>query len=262
MSMSFFDHVKVLVDVIASSPFFLLILLIMMALALFFITMKKKNQMETKQLYLLIWIIGFVVLVLQYGNSIGSLIDYFMNHVFVAIYFPDLAIYFLALVVSNIVMWKGLFGKRIDAVLKIVNSIAYCAIHYFFILLLSVIDEEHLDIFSQSSVYQNSEAFSLIELSSAIFVVWMIFLLGYHFITKYLNKTKKRSNLIKDSVSLESSKHDKQITPVKNDESKNEVFTLEEYRLLSSLLKEQQKKKQELDQKELQRLQELYEQLK
>ena len=265
MNMSFFDHVKVLIDVVASSPFFLLILFVIIVLALLFITMKKKNQMETKQVFLLIWVIGLLVLLLQYGSSIGSLFDYFMNHVFVLIYFPNLAVYFLALVVSNVVMWKGLFGKKIDFVLKVVNSIAYFVIHYLFILLLSLITDYQLDIFSQSSIYQNSEVFSLIELSSAVFVVWMFFLLGYHCITKYLNKKKKIDNKkISDGSNCSKKRESLPNQPITTTQvkSNDEIFTLEEYRLLSFLLKEQQKKSQDVDQKELAQLQALFKRLK
>lgn len=257
------DNIKVLIDIISSSIFFLIILLVMVLLAYLFITTTKKSQNQMKETYFLILIIGALILFLQYGSSIGKIFDYFMNNVFILIYFPNLAIYFLALIISNIIMWKSIFKGPVNMPIRIINSISYFLIHYFLILILSLISEHKLDIFSQASIYQNKEVLSLIELSSIIFVVWILFLLGFHFVSKYL--LKKEQTIKSDIVTLPQKEE-----IIRNEKNKedikeitlNEPFTLEEYRLLSKMLKEEKQKKREAEQAKLTELQQLLDSLK
>ncbi len=263
---TFFDNIQSLINVISSSTFFIILLVVMILLAGIFITTTKKNQKETKQAYLLIVIMCLLVLLIKYGNSIGKLWDYFMNNVFIVIYFPNLAIYVLALIISNIIMWKTIFKDNVSKQLKIINGSIYFIIHYFLILIIGVITEEKLDIFSQTSVYQNSSALAIIELSSTIFILWILFLIGYYLIMKYLKKPIKSKDIVLEQP-VQKLEMKKEITVPYNDNTvdntsinksnnnSQELFTLEEYRLLSKLLKE---KKRIDDQKELETLQKLY----
>ena len=52
-------------------------------------------------------------------------------------------------------------------------------------MILNIITKNNLDIFSQISVYSNKNAQAIIELSSAIFMVWIVFLVFYKIIRKY-----------------------------------------------------------------------------
>ena len=63
--------------------------------------------------------------------------------------------------------------------------------NYLFGLLLYVIKTNKLDIFSGESIYTNSEATALIELSSIIFIVWILFLMIYKLILFFLRKDYK-----------------------------------------------------------------------
>ena len=50
----------------------------------------------------------------------------------------------------------------------------YTIINFILVLLIGVITDKKLDIYSVSSVYDNANAHALIELTSLIFVLWMI----------------------------------------------------------------------------------------
>ena len=61
----------------------------------------------------------------------------------------------------------------------------YTLINLLLILLIGVITDKKLDIYSQTSIYENYTAHALIELTSLIFILWMIFLIIYKLIRIY-----------------------------------------------------------------------------
>ena len=63
--------------------------------------------------------------------------------------------------------------------------------NYILALLLNVINKEALDIYSQSSIYENKLSSSLISLSSIIFIIWIIFLILYKLLLIYTRKDYK-----------------------------------------------------------------------
>ena len=75
--------------------------------------------------------------------------------------------------------------------------------NYLLALLLNIVNKNNLDIFTQKSVYGNKNATALIELSSIIFIVWIIFLIIYKIILIYIRKDyqpKVKKILIKKKV--------------------------------------------------------------
>ena len=114
-----------------------------------------------------------------------------MNNLFIAIYFPNLAIYFAAIIISNIILLTSIFSDKITKLIRNINIIIYAIINYILILLINVISVNNLDIYSRKSIYRNTNAYGLIELTSIIFMFWIIFLIIYKVIRNYQTKNKK-----------------------------------------------------------------------
>ena len=114
--------------------------------------------------------------------------DYLMNNLFIAIYFPNLAIYLIALIVVNVIFLVSVFKKDISKVIKNINVIVFAIMNYLLALILNIIHTHKLDVFTQTSVYGNKEAQALIELSSTIFLIWVFFLVIYKMIMMYQRK--------------------------------------------------------------------------
>ena len=60
-------------------------------------------------------------------------------------------------------------------------------------ILLFTVNKSDIDLFNQSSIYQNQSATALIELTSILFIVWVIFLVLYKVILSYLRKDEEIS---------------------------------------------------------------------
>lgn len=257
LDLSLKEQLKILKNIMLSSPVSIIALLLIVFIGFLFITTNRHNKEESKRLYILLYITCIAALIIKYASLLSSLFDYFMNHVFTLIYFPNLAIYFLAIIITNIIMWKSMFQSDNKAV-KGINTVAFCIIHYLFILLLTTISKNGLNIFDSISIYQNKEAFSLIELSSATFILWILFSMIYFVIQKVL----KNKELVLDEIpeesryNLNSSKPyitvevPHQVLAIKKEKEKSiqaekdaelalyeSMLTVEDYKLLLDLLK-------------------------
>ena len=183
--LSLLDKLKVLSDVTSSSGLFIVAIVILIALAALLITTNTKTKKISSFVCIAIYGAIIIVSILFYREELFELFDYMMNNFFIAIYFPNLAIYFAAIVTTNIILWISIFNRKITKWIRTINTIIFCFIHYLLILIINIITTNKLDIFDQTSIYENQEALALIELSSTIFVVWILFLIIYKIIRIY-----------------------------------------------------------------------------
>lgn len=286
--MSFMDKIQVLIDITSSSNIFIVVILSLLFLAYMFITINKKNLKNSKFTYFLIYGIVIASLLFTYRKSLGNMFDYLVDNLFIIIYFPNLAVYLSAIIAAHIILWISVFKQNISKLIKVINVLFYIVITYILILILNVINLNNLDVFTQSSIYSNSEALALIELSSSIFMVWIAFLIIYTMIRSFQRTTEnevieqakvvkkeKTVKLPKDYTLIEAPyviKQDNDEIKVEatnkiNDYQYNDLLTLGDYKLLLNILKdhkqkekeEQEKlKKQEDEQSKYIQLQELY----
>ena len=86
------------------------------------------------------------------------------------------------LIITNIIVWISIFSFKSSKLIKRLNIAIYVIMNYLLALILSVINTNKLDIFTQESIYGNKKVTALIELSSGVFLIWIIFLILYKLI--------------------------------------------------------------------------------
>ena len=265
--LSFIDKLKVLIDVSASSKLFLLVIAFFFFLGIVFYKTNQKNKENVRSIYIACVLFVVIFLLISYYKSIGNMIDYLTNNLFILIYFPNLAVYLTAIVIMNIILIVSLFNYKVSKLIKTINIIVYCILNYILALILNLIDKYNLDVFKTESVYQNRSAQALIELSSIIFIVWILFLIIYKLIMIYLKKEykppvkkvviKKKVRVLPDYINETTIpnivrtgyKEEKPvIVPLTNEEKilkqLDKMLTLEDYKILLKLLKEKQLKEE------------------
>lgn len=254
---SFLDKLKILGDVTSSSGLFIIAILLLVFLGYIFLTTNKNNAKNSKKVYLIVYIAIILFVGFSYSNSIGNMFDYMMNNLFIAIYFPNLAIYLLAIIISHIILWKSMFNYKISKVIKTINISVFCIIHYILILILSIITNSKLDVFNQQSIYTNKNCLALIELSSIIFIVWILFLIIYRLFIKYItNKQDEeeeyyKEETIKDNSLINNtmppkyiySNMSKKIIKKDNTDIYSDLLTIDDYKLLLEILKKEKENK-------------------
>ena len=194
------DKLKIIFEVSKSSKLFIGVIIFIILLALVALTTTRKNAKRGKFIYGLAYATVLVAILVLYHDSLGKMFDYMMNNFFIVLYFPNIAVYLAAIIIANIILLVSVFGFKTPKLVKTINVIVYAIIHYLLALVLNVITKNDLDIFSQISIYGNAEAQAIIEFSSAIFMVWIVFLILYKMIRKYQLKGKepvKRKVIVK-----------------------------------------------------------------
>ena len=194
------EKLKIVFDVSMSSKLFIAVIAFIILLAIVALKTNKKNVKRGKLIYGLTYSLILIAILVFYHESLGKMFDYMMNNFFIVLYFPNIAVYLAAIIIANIILLVSVFGFKTPKLVKTINVIVYAIIHYLLALVLNVITKNDLDIFSQISIYGNAEAQAIIEFSSAIFMVWMVFLILYKMIRKYQLKGKepvKRKVIVK-----------------------------------------------------------------
>ena len=256
--LSLITKLQTVLNLITSRNLYLMILAIIVFLTIIFITTNGSNRKQSKRTYIIIYLAAFIFIAVQYGSSFMTLVDYAINEVFITYYFPNIVIYLIMLIITNIVLFKTIFSNKADFKLKVINSTAFALIMYLFILAIAQITNLKLDVFNITELYSSNEVRSLLELSMFIFVFWMVVLGIYYLIRRYQykhNLIKVESftnyNVIHDFDIKEAYKvtkkplivEEKKVEPTMNILGQN--FTLDEYKLMVKILKEEKQKEQE-----------------
>ena len=188
MKTSIIDKLNIIFELTKSSNIFIAVIAFLLFIVVVAITNNKKNESTTKKIYLCIYAFIILGILIAYYSSIGKMFDYMMNNFFIAIYFPNLAIYLAAIITVNIIFLVSVFKNNISRFIKNLNIIVFAIMNYLLALILNVVHSNKLDVFTQTSVYGNKEAQALIELSSTIFLIWIFFLVVYEIIMIYQRK--------------------------------------------------------------------------
>lgn len=199
---SILEKIKVIFEITKSNAFYPIIILFLVFISFLFITTNKNNAKESKKTYSLLYLIAITIILVKYASSLSTMFDYMMNQLFVVFYFPNIAVYLGAIITTNIVMWISMFSTKTKTSIKVINSIVFSVLHYLFILVLSIITKENINVFAQKELYQNANIHALIEFSSNIFLLWISFLIIYKIIKTYL-ENKKETKILKEAVTVE-----------------------------------------------------------
>lgn len=191
--MSFMDKLSVLLNVSLSSKLFIALFILLIVIGIVLIKNNNNDVQKNKKIYLVITIFISALVIFTFNTSLAKMFDYMMNNFFIIVYFPNIAIYLAAIIATNIILFVSIFSNKTSKVIKNINIIVYTLINYFLVLLLFTVNKSGLDLFSQSSIYQNESATALIELTSIVFIVWVIFLVLYKLILSYLRKGEEIS---------------------------------------------------------------------
>lgn len=252
-TLSLLEKLAIIFEVSKSSIVFLAAIMLLIFFGLVLITTNKLNVKTSRRLFILIYIFIFSCIIVLYKDSFSSMVTYLMNNLFKVIYFPNLAIYLFAIFIMNIILWYSVFSFKSTNIIKNVNIIVYIIINYLLVVLLDIINKQKLDVFNQASIYGNKSAQAVIELSSLIFIVWIIFLFLYKAIMVYLTRNNKLPKVIKKKKDYQEEPVMIKTMPMYANtintgaelEKYDNLFTLEDYKYLLEVLKNKQEKKPE-----------------
>ena len=217
--LSLLDKFKVLFDNILQHPLFIVLLLVP---AIIFLLQKKHGTKAFVLVYLLV-----IVFVLYIGGEvIFELFDNLMNGLFMTLYFPNFITLFVVVVLCSIIALFSFFSKKMFRINKIINITGFAIIQMLFVLTLSVIRSNNIDIYADNALYSNSDVLTLMQLLIGTFALQMISILIINGINKVTAILDKRSTPLAEDISdqindLEKTKKKNTLGLIKNIEIDN-----------------------------------------
>ena len=155
---------------------------------------KFKNKKITKAICFIIYVSIFGYLIYMYQGEILNLLDYLMDNVVRLLFFPNLAIYILVLVITNIFIIKSTFSNKDGNFQKIINIIYFGLFNILFYLIVNNIITNQINVYEQLDIYTNQELLNLIVLNMKIFLIWLFSILIIKFINHISNKVEIRNH--------------------------------------------------------------------
>lgn len=193
-NISFVDKIKILFNTIFSNPFLSLSAVIGIILAVLMIIDIIKHKKIRRKYYIAAWFLIFLFIIVRYYKVFPLLVDNLINQVFMTLYFPNVGVYMMLLIIINISFIYCL-AKNIHKSYKVLTGIISIFLDLLFILIINFILENNIDITSDITLYTNSKLLVLLELSTALFVSWILLIF---FISAYLKLKKLDNNLLFD----------------------------------------------------------------
>lgn len=252
---SFSEKMKTLFELVSSSPFFIFLIVFFILLGIVLFDTIKYEKRKIKKAYALMYLAIFLAIIIKYNTSLLQLLDYLVNNIFVILYYPNLAVYILMIIISNILVVRAVFKRDMSKSLKTINIVFYCLKMFMMILILDNITKNEIDVYSQLSIYSNNQLTMLVEISSALFFIWLLLLFIIWMVNKLTNMltNDKKSIKVVEKISVEKKAKPLEINPI-IEEPKEDIFSTEDYIMMLNLIqlsKEDEYIKKKLDERVL-----------
>lgn len=193
--LSIVEKIKLLFNTAISTPFFIAYAVIGIMLVVFMIIDIKKHRKFSKFIYILSGIFLITFFIIKYFNIILKVIDSFIEIILKALYFPNLGIYIIMLIITNITFIYNMVNKKAYKSSKIVSGIINILIDFIFILVIGIISSEKIDITSEVKLYSDATILTLLQISMALFVSEYL-LLGLSIASHRFKKYDKNYNKV------------------------------------------------------------------
>ena len=129
------EKFKIVFEISKSSNLFIAVIAFIILFAIVALTTNKQNAKRGKKIYGLVYATILVAILIFYYDSLGQMFDYMMNNFFIAVYFPNVAIYLAALIIANIILYISIFNYKVSKLIKNINITVYCVLNYLLILI-------------------------------------------------------------------------------------------------------------------------------
>ena len=249
---SLFDKIKMVYNLVISSPLFLILLfgIILMIIDMVYISKKDK---KTKIIYGIISFLVIGIFMYSYAHSVLSIFDTIAKNIVAMIYFPTVLQYMITLLLSLIILFYSMLSSKMKSLLKRINTFFFIINAFLFFLILDQITSSHVDLSNKISIYTNSNLMMLFELSIFIFIAWIIGLTLYKIVKLLLPKEKSGEsvNLTTNMNFYDEPELPKKLSDLRNPalipepkveyvilekKNENDMFTLAEYKQMRILL--------------------------
>ena len=171
---SLMEKLEILMNIIGSSPLFLYCSMMAIVILIFFIINLKRNKKINKFFFIGVWISLLLILIIKYNEIIFKMFDDLLDYIFKILYFPDLPIYIIVLIISNFFFIFSIFSKEMEKSYKLLNTTIAIILDVISVLVVDIVSKNNIDIYNNVNIYSNSSLLVLLDLSVGIFASWLL----------------------------------------------------------------------------------------
>ena len=175
--LSITQKIKLFFNTAVSTPFFILYAVIGIFLVVFMIFDIKKKKRFSKVIYILSGLFLISFFFIKYFNVILKVIDSFVEIILKALYFPNLGIYVVMLIITNGTFIYNLISKKTSKSAKGITGVINIIIDFIFIMIVGIISSEKIDVTSEVKLYSDTTILTLLQMSMALFASQYLLLL-------------------------------------------------------------------------------------
>ncbi|MBR3661617.1 MAG: hypothetical protein IKN63_06965 [Bacilli bacterium] len=175
---SLLEQLGILYKTFSSNSKFLVITIISIIIFILLLIFNfLKNKKILKRILLVVYLGITITLMIFYHNEILTFLDYLVNNIFILLFFPNVAVYTLVIIIVNILMIRTILNRNYEKILKIINLLFFIIFNIIFYLIIDNVLKNKIDIYNELNVYTNGNLMVLIQVSMYLFILWMIILL-------------------------------------------------------------------------------------
>lgn len=174
---SIVEKIKLFFDSVISTPFFIVYAIIGILLMVMMILDIRRKKKISKLVYILCLTFLASFVIVKYFEYIIKIIDTFVEIIIQTLYFPNIAIYLVMLLISNITFFVIWFSKKNIKSYKIISIIGNGVIDFLFIMILSFIAKNNIDVSIDVKLFEDFTILTLLQLSMATFTSMYLLLL-------------------------------------------------------------------------------------
>jgi len=125
-------------------------------------------------------------MLLSYYRPLLNILDTYIANIFKTTYFPSITEYFTMILITIIIQIISV--KRCGSILKNINLWIGIIIEILFIVNIIAMNNITVDLNSITSIYENDLLLSIFQITSIIFMIWIIINLLIFIVSMFLNK--------------------------------------------------------------------------
>lgn len=182
--LTFIEKIQVLFEMLFSSPVIIGIFVFSLALMILLFYYSKLNKKIIKLIFIILYVSLILFAVIKYGSYFLSSLDSFVTLFMANIYFPTIPVYVFIMLLSFIIMIVTLSNKRINKIVKIINTVFFSIIQMLFVLFIYIVETNNIDVSTNQNLYTNEQTLTLLELGMGLFIIWIIVLLIFYYLKK------------------------------------------------------------------------------
>lgn len=171
--MNIIEKLQMFMNLITNSQLLMGTIVLISLVILLFIN-KQINKKKLFRVVLLINIGAFLILLFSYTDQLVNIYNEIVNKVFVNIYFPSVEVYLFILLFMFVTLIISICNFKMKKSYKTINIISFFIIFYLFLMITYIVVTNNIDIFNAESIYTNKDAVAILELSTIIYVLWII----------------------------------------------------------------------------------------